>query len=84
MVDDLVIERIGESLERIAVALEGKVDAELVAELKPTFGVDGDQFYFLYGKNLHSGVAGFGRTANEAMLDFNKNFYGQLAAPPKK
>jgi len=36
--------------------------------LRPTR--DGDQYCFLWGDNLHEGVAGLGDTPYEALLDF--------------
>ena len=35
---------------------------------------DGNQWYFLLGEDLQSGVAGFGDTPYAAMIDFNKNY----------
>jgi len=46
-----------------------------VAIFKPEFGVDGNQFYFLLGKDLQSGIAGFGSSPAEAADDFNHQFY---------
>lgn len=37
--------------------------------------VDGNQFCFLLGDNLQSGIAGFGSTPAEAMIDFDNNFH---------
>jgi len=34
---------------------------------------DGDQFFFLLGSNIQEGVAGFGRTVDEALQDFRSN-----------
>jgi hypothetical protein len=59
--------------EQLAVA-EAQHESALVAALKPQFGVDGNQFFFLYGEDLQSGIAGFGDTPRKAMLDFNSNF----------
>jgi hypothetical protein len=47
----------------------------LVATLKPELSQDGDQWCFLYGKDLQSGVAGFGDTPAQAMNNFNENWY---------
>lgn len=46
----------------------------LVSSLKPQFGIHGAKYYFLLGESISDGVAGFGDTPYEAMLDFNKNF----------
>jgi hypothetical protein len=47
----------------------------LVATLKPQLSQDGDQWCFLYGKDLQCGVAGFGDTPAQAMSNFNENWY---------
>ena len=39
---------------------------------KPKIYKDGNQWCTLYGENLQDGVAGFGDSPNEAMLDFDK------------
>ena len=38
----------------------------------PTLGIDGNQWYLLEGENLMKGRAGFGRTIEEAIKDFEK------------
>ena len=43
----------------------------LMALLKPKIFIDGDHWCVLYGQNIQDGVAGFGRTAFEAVLAFN-------------
>lgn len=35
--------------------------------------LDGDQYCLLWGTNLQEGVAGFGKTKEEALMDFAKN-----------
>jgi len=47
----------------------------LFALLKPTLKKDGNQWCVLYGDNLQSGVAGFGASPNEAVQDFNREWY---------
>jgi len=49
------------------------------AVYRPTLTLDGNQFCALYGLNLMEGIAGFGDTAAEAMLDFDKNWKKQKA-----
>lgn len=39
---------------------------------RPTLTIDGNQWCALYGANLQEGVAGFGRSPKEAMLDFDR------------
>ena len=45
-----------------------------VAELKPTLSKDGDAWCYLLGDDVQSGIAGFGKTPHQAMIDFNKEF----------
>lgn len=57
----------------LQVAEESKI-LNVISMLKPAFGIDGNQFYFLLGKNVQSGIAGFGDTAADAAYDFWKNW----------
>ena len=41
---------------------------------KPKLSKDGNQWCALYGENLHDGIAGFGDTPAEAMIDFDKEW----------
>jgi len=43
--------------------------------LNPRFGREGNQFFFLLGEDLQTGIAGFGDTPYLASLDFDSNFY---------
>jgi hypothetical protein len=52
-----------------------KKDYIIVEALKPKIMPDGDKWVCLYGSDLQEGVAGFGDTPNEAILDFNQAFY---------
>lgn len=47
---------------------------ELIGLLKPKFGVDGNSFFFLYGEDLQNGIAGFGKTPNDASVNFYDNW----------
>jgi hypothetical protein len=42
--------------------------------LKPKIYLDGNKWCVLYGKNIQDGVAGFGDTAHEAVLDWEQNW----------
>jgi hypothetical protein len=46
----------------------------LIGTLKPKLSKDGNMWCFLYGENSQEGIAGFGETPHEAMVDFDKNF----------
>ena len=48
--------------------------------LRPKISRDGDMWCVLYGDNLHDGIAGFGRTANEAFHDFDNNYFHEKTA----
>ncbi len=47
---------------------------QMINLLSPTFSKDGNQFCYLYGENLQIGIAGFGDTPYEAMVDFYKAY----------
>ena len=47
---------------------------------RPILSVDGDHWCALYGKDLHDGVAGFGKSPAEAMDDFDKAWNTKLGA----
>ena len=47
---------------------------------RPKLSVDGNQWCALYGDDLRSGVAGFGDSPNDAMYDFDKNWYAKIEA----
>lgn len=49
---------------------------------RPKLSVDGDMWCALYGDDLQSGVAGFGKSPAKAMHDFNINWYKDLGAKP--
>lgn len=44
---------------------------------RPTLSVDGNQWCAVYG-DFPTGVAGFGNSPGEAMLDFNKQWFKEL------
>lgn len=45
---------------------------------KPKLFIDGNQWCALLGDNLQEGVAGFGKSPEKAMSDFDKNFAKDL------
>jgi hypothetical protein len=58
---------------------------QLIEKLKPAFGKDGNQFYFLLGENLQEGIAGFGDTVADAVSNFFHNYNNEkIAIVPKK
>jgi len=66
--------------EFVNVAFEQQRPAIL---LKPSISIDGNQWCVLYGEDLQSGVAGFGDSPYDAMLDFDKNFCKKLNTSEK-
>ena len=40
----------------------------------PKLFLDGNQWCALYGNNIQEGIAGFGDTPEDAVVDFNNNF----------
>lgn len=48
---------------------------------KPKLYLDGDQWCALFGDDLQSGVAGFGKSPADAMWDFDKQWYTKLGEP---
>lgn len=49
------------------------------AIFKPVLSVDGNQYCFLLGEDLMSGIAGFGSTVSEAATAFDVAFYEERA-----
>jgi len=45
---------------------------------RPAVKIDGDHWCALYGDNLQDGVAGFGKSPADAMLDFDRNWCAAL------
>jgi len=45
---------------------------------RPKVHIDGNQWCALYGENLQDGVAGFGFSPEQAMHDFDRNWYAKL------
>ena len=50
----------------------------LVAQLKPSIQIDGNQWCVLYGDNLQCGIAGFGNSPYLAIMDFNAQWYKEI------
>lgn len=44
---------------------------------RPSIGRDGDKWSVLYGDNIMEGIAGYGDTVAEAMIDFDKRWREQ-------
>lgn len=55
-----------------------KQDYILIEALKPRFFIDGDKWCCLYGENIQDGVAGFGDSPQDAVIDWNNEFKKKL------
>jgi hypothetical protein len=55
-----------------------EVHTEPCAVYRPKLSIDGDQWCALYGEDLQSGVCGFGKSPELAMLDFNRVWWKKL------
>lgn len=64
---------------RIGVVVEA-AEYNLLSMLKPSVSIDGNKWCVLYGDNLQDGVAGFGDTPYDAMLEFNKAWHRGVAS----
>ena len=51
-----------------------KIAVKLIGLLKPKFYKDGNMWCFRFGKDIASGVCGFGETPYKAAVEFYKNF----------
>lgn len=51
---------------------------------RPTLSLDGGQWCALYGADLQSGVAGFGNSPEDAMQDFDRQWFAKIQAPSNK
>lgn len=52
-----------------------QAEYNLFAMLKPKLMKDGNQWCVLYGEDLQTGIAGFGNTPYNAILDFNSQWH---------
>lgn len=58
-----------------------RAEYNLFSMLKPSIQRDGNQWCVLYGEDLQVGIAGFGDTPYEAILDWNKQWFEPIPAP---
>ncbi len=54
------------------------IEYNLFAMLKPTLARDGKQWCVLYGDDLQVGIAGFGDSPYEAILDWNRQWAAEI------
>ena len=57
--------------------LETEQQYKRFAMLKPKVYKDGNKWCVLYGENIQDGVAGFGDTPHEAVIDWEVNWNAQ-------
>jgi len=67
---------LGHQIERVAYSYQVAAAAQESPSVlyQPKLSIDGNQWCALYGKDLQSGVAGFGDSPQKAMNDFDINF----------
>ena len=65
------------------VTAQERSEFNLVSMLKPEIKRDGNQWCVLFGKDLQSGVAGFGDSIHQAAMDFNSQFYKKIESNEK-
>lgn len=61
-------------------AAQERSEFNLFAMLKPELKRDGNQWCVLYGEDLQTGIAGFGDSPHQAIMDFNSQWYKSLCA----
>ena len=59
------------------IGLQKEEDYLLFSMLKPKFYIDGNQWCVLLGEDIQNGVCGFGKTLDDAIIDFNRAFHKQ-------
>jgi len=69
----------GQNLAEQAISnADEERELTIIEKLKPEFGKDGNQFFFLLG-DLPTGIVGFGSTVAEATSNFCRAFYNEKA-----
>lgn len=79
---DYLEPRIAEMLDHDMELITSKRYWAVVLGLKPT--QDGDMWCLLWGDNLQTGVAAFGKTPYEAILAFEKAMYAAATMQTRK
>lgn len=64
-------------LARMAIVEAAAFVAAPHTRMRPRLFRDGDAYCALYGENLMDGCAGFGKTPEEAMRNFDLNWSGR-------
>lgn len=84
-----LLERVAENIIGAAFQVQLKFSCMLEEHerpcvvFRPRLFLDGDSYCALLGDDIMVGCAGFGRTVDEAMRDFDKNFYNSKAPTPR-
>lgn len=55
-----------------------ELDFKLFSMLKPKLTKDGDEWCCMYGEDLMSGIAGFGKTPQKAITDWTNAWYKEI------
>lgn len=68
----------GAEIANIIVSnLEEQRQLQIIKNLQPTLGKDGNQWCYILGEMPVNYLAGWGDTPYEAMVDFVKNFHNE-------
>jgi len=67
--------------EFVNAALEQQRPAIL---MRPALSIDGNQWCALYGENIQDGLSGFGSSPYAALIDFDRQFFKEIAATEEK
>ncbi len=59
----------------IKITSEFKEACRYFSLIRPAVFRDGDQWCLLFGENTQMGVAGFGDTIHDAIIDFYRQFH---------
>lgn len=69
--------------EKMCVAVES-TEYNKFSILKPKLYMDGNEWCVLFGDNIQEGVAGFGKTPDKAVLDWNRQWFKEVEPPTVK
>lgn len=68
------VEELSAAFRERALAYLAENPRGFAATVKPRLGQDGDQWFVLHGRDLQSGVAGFGPTIKAAYKSWEANY----------
>lgn len=74
-----ITEIIGQYSNHLEILRQELLRPSVLFQQRLDIAKDGNQYRVLLGTNLQDGIAGFGTTLAQAMLDFDKNYQGESA-----